>query len=85
MSIPQPASKSNFWISGVVVEPIVGIALGAALMWFCLRKRRNRKTQQKLKAAMNNQAGWDQQFSGGQAPVKKYSHAVKSDSQQWYQ
>ena len=33
---------------------------------------------------MNNQGGWDQQFSDGQAPVEKYSHAVKSDSQEWH-
>ena len=50
-------------------------------MWFCLRKRRNRKAQQEMEVSMNNQGGWNQQFSDGQAPVEKYSHTVKSDSQ----
>ncbi|KAF3003503.1 hypothetical protein E8E13_004725 [Curvularia kusanoi] len=81
----QPASKSNVWIAGVVVGPIVGIGLGAVLMWFCLRKRKNQKAQKRQEAAMNPHNGWDQhqQYSDGQAPVEKYSNTVESDRKPW--
>lgn len=36
---PDSASRSKVWIAGVVVGPLIGICAGAALVWFCLRKR----------------------------------------------
>ncbi|OAL55040.1 hypothetical protein IQ07DRAFT_640490 [Pyrenochaeta sp. DS3sAY3a] len=67
-SLPQPTEqaptlnsspKNNTWIAGVVVGPLVGIALGAALMWFCLRKRKNKKAQQDQTSAGHHQSGHD--------------------------
>jgi hypothetical protein len=46
MFSPVPSLRGNTWIAGVVVGPFIGIAMGAALMWFCLRKRKNKKAQQ---------------------------------------
>lgn len=42
---PNPSKKkSQAWIAGAVVGPIVGLALVGILAWFCLAKRRKNKT-----------------------------------------
>jgi hypothetical protein len=65
---PSPESKSKAWIAGVVIGPIVGIALGAALMWFLLKKRRAKQSQPG--------PGYDQSvYPPGQAPAEKYAQA----------
>lgn len=38
--------SSKAWIAGVVVGPIVGLILVCSLVWLCLRRRKNQKTQQ---------------------------------------
>jgi LPXTG-motif cell wall-anchored protein len=61
LNIPQPnasASKkksggSKAWIAGAVVGPILGLALICALVWFLLRRRKNKRpTAQQGSAAM---------------------------------
>ncbi|KAH7084363.1 hypothetical protein FB567DRAFT_580925 [Paraphoma chrysanthemicola] len=43
---PNGESNSKTWLAGVVIGPVVGIAIGAALTWFLLRRRKkNKKTQ----------------------------------------
>ncbi|CAO2648859.1 Nn.00g098080.m01.CDS01 [Neocucurbitaria sp. VM-36] len=79
---PGSSSKSNTWISGVVVGPLVGIALGAALMWFCLRKHKN-KAQQFQANVGQDQGGHYQEYPLHQDPKEMCSQTVKSDSQQW--
>ncbi|KAH9866307.1 hypothetical protein J1614_008873 [Plenodomus biglobosus] len=66
-------SKSNTWISGVVVGPIVGITLGAVLMWFCLRKRKKQKAQQDQVSVGYDQGGSYQQYPPDQDPKEGYS------------
>ncbi|KAF2792165.1 hypothetical protein K505DRAFT_56910 [Melanomma pulvis-pyrius CBS 109.77] len=39
-----PKKKSQAWIAGAVVGPIIGLALVGILAWFCLAKRRKNKT-----------------------------------------
>ncbi|KAF2014137.1 hypothetical protein BU24DRAFT_481557 [Aaosphaeria arxii CBS 175.79] len=56
------SSKSKTWISGVVVGPLIGIALGAAFMWYCLHKRKNKKIQQNGGRVAHSQAGSYQQY-----------------------
>ncbi|KAH7406560.1 hypothetical protein DE146DRAFT_753125 [Phaeosphaeria sp. MPI-PUGE-AT-0046c] len=41
---------SKAWIAGVVVGPLSGLVLVIALVWFCLRRRKNQKTQQSTAA-----------------------------------
>ena len=79
--IPSPTSKSNIWISGVVVGPIVGIALGAALMWFCLRKRK--KAQRNEENIGYGQNSHQQQYTSEQDVKEIYSHTPKNETQSW--
>ncbi|KAF1843086.1 uncharacterized protein K460DRAFT_378311 [Cucurbitaria berberidis CBS 394.84] len=82
-SAPSSSSKSNTWISGVVVGPLAGIALGAALMWVCLRKCKNKKTQQNQGNAEHDRGGSRRQYPPGQDPKGMNSQTVTSDSQPW--
>ncbi|KAH8725228.1 hypothetical protein GQ44DRAFT_727037 [Phaeosphaeriaceae sp. PMI808] len=70
-STPSSLSKSKAWISGVVVGPFAGIALGAAFMWVCLRNRKTKKAQQNQATLGHDQVGSYQQ----------YPSTVPSDSQ----
>jgi hypothetical protein len=81
-SDPNSSSKGNTWIAGVVVGPLVGIALGAVLMWFCLRKRKNEKAQQ-TQGQEYDQVGYHQQHPAGQDPKEGYHETVANHPQQW--
>ncbi|KAF2134080.1 hypothetical protein P153DRAFT_330882 [Dothidotthia symphoricarpi CBS 119687] len=82
-STPSSSSKSNTWIAGVIVGPLIGIALGAALMWFCLRKRKNKKAQQNQGDVGHDEDRHYQQYPPGHNPKEGYSQTVTSDSQPW--
>jgi hypothetical protein len=35
-------SSSKAWIAGAVIGPVLGLLLVGALVWFCLRRRKNK-------------------------------------------
>jgi hypothetical protein len=56
--------------------------MGAALMWFCLRKRKNKKAQQG-QAVEYVQGGHLQEYSPGQSSKQDYSQTTTSSPQPW--
>lgn len=69
----------------MVIGPIVGLGLGALLMWFCLRKRKKQKEQQERESLGQTPQDRFQHYAKGEAPIEKYSHTVKLGAQQWQQ
>jgi hypothetical protein len=76
---PDSSSKSHTWISGVVLGPLAGLAMGAALMWFCLRKSKNEKAQRQQGSSASDQSMHHQDPKAG------YSQTMTSDTQPWQQ
>ncbi|KZM26120.1 hypothetical protein ST47_g2740 [Ascochyta rabiei] len=42
---PSSAPQSKAWIAGVIIGPIVGIALGASLLWLLIRRKRKQRAE----------------------------------------
>ncbi|KAH7072073.1 hypothetical protein BKA63DRAFT_568003 [Paraphoma chrysanthemicola] len=86
---PQPngASNSKTWLAGVVIGPIAGIALGAALTWFLLRRRKkNKRTQHRPVDGYNQnfQQNDDKYSYQAQEQVKPtVLHEGMREQQQW--
>jgi hypothetical protein len=51
-------------------------------MWFCLRKRKNKKAQQ-IQASEYDKSGYHQQHLPGQDPKEGYTQTVTNHTQQW--
>jgi hypothetical protein len=79
---PDPSSRGNTWIAGVVVGLVGGIAMGAELMWFCLHKRKNKKARQD-QAVEYVQGGHRQEYTPGQSSKQDYSQTTTSSPQPW--
>ncbi|KAF9701348.1 hypothetical protein EKO04_000917 [Ascochyta lentis] len=47
-----PAPQSKAWIAGVTIAPILGIALGASLLWLLLQRRRKQRAEQHHQGSM---------------------------------
>jgi hypothetical protein len=80
---PSSSSARKTWIFGVVIGPIVGIALGAALMWFCLRRRKCKEEQQNQANPGDARGGYHGQYLLDQNPTESYVQIVKIESQLW--
>ncbi|KAF1932998.1 uncharacterized protein M421DRAFT_416596 [Didymella exigua CBS 183.55] len=84
-STPDTTSRSNTWIAGVVAGPIVGIALGAALMWYCLRRRKEDNAQQIQGNTKRNQRGCNSQYTSTENAKNMYSQTIASARHPWQQ
>lgn len=79
------SAQSNTWIAGVVVGPVLGLGLGAVLMWYCLRRRRESKAQHEQQNMGFGQVYRSQQELPSQIALEKYTHTVKMNSHPWQQ
>jgi hypothetical protein len=52
-------------------------------MWFCLRKRKNKKAQQNAGNMGYDEGGHYHEFQADQEPKEMYAHTVASEAPSW--
>jgi hypothetical protein len=72
MTMPQ---ESKAWIAGVVVGPLVGLALGVVLVWFVLSKRTEKKTESNPPGSNQPNAGYVE--GNGRSDLARGQHATE--------
>ncbi|KAF1917244.1 hypothetical protein BDU57DRAFT_493006, partial [Ampelomyces quisqualis] len=82
---PSPSSASNkkALIPGVVVGSVVGIALGAGSMWYCLGKRQNKKAEKIQGDRDRDDAQNYPQKVAEQIPENEHPELTASNYQPW--
>ncbi|OAL50084.1 hypothetical protein IQ07DRAFT_510411 [Pyrenochaeta sp. DS3sAY3a] len=78
-AVPSSPSARKTWIFGVVIGPLVGIALGAALMWFCLHRRKSKDGQHNQANPGYAQSGYYTPYPLDQNPKESYLQIADQD------
>jgi hypothetical protein len=78
-------SKNKALIPGVVVGSVVGTTLVIAIVWYCLRTRKNKKTGQNRGTADQDQGGGYQYNSPEHIPKASHPQMAMSSPQSWQQ
>ncbi|KAH7380248.1 hypothetical protein DE146DRAFT_740662 [Phaeosphaeria sp. MPI-PUGE-AT-0046c] len=67
-------SKSKDWIAGAIVGSLICLLLGLVIVWFCLRKRKNKRAQQQRGYPSYHHGNTDLPTPMNESPKEMYTH-----------